>query len=79
MLILMCSALQDIRILLHRFSGFPPCDGVGCTLNKLAACEQTLTPKQLFEFANSKITGVTTFFVRSNSLRKTFPFLESRF
>ena len=63
---------------LHRFSGFPACDGVGSTLRRLAAffslqrpfLEQVLTPKQLFEFANSEITGVTIFFVNSQSINK---------
>ena len=27
-----------IKEFLHRFSGFPPCDGVGSTLKRLAAC-----------------------------------------
>ena len=44
------------------------CGGVGGTLKKFAArasfqrpfSEQILTPNQLFEFANSEITGVTT-------------------
>ena len=37
-----------------------------------------LTPKQLFGFANSEITGVT-FFENSQSVKKNVPFPESRF
>ena len=45
----------------------------------MAACEQILTPKQLFEFANSKITGITTFFVNTQYIKEKFIFLESKF
>ena len=41
--------------------------------------EQILTPIQLFEFANSEITGVTTFFVNSQFVKENIPFLESMF
>ena len=38
-----------------------------------------MTAQQLFEFVNSAITGVITFFVNSQSVKKNIPFLESRF
>ena len=41
--------------------------------------EQILTPKQLFGFTNNEITGVTTCFVNSQSVKENVPFLESRF
>ena len=41
--------------------------------------EQILTTKQLFEFPNSEITSVTTYFVNSQSVKENVLFLESRF
>ena len=38
-----------------------------------------MTPKELFEFANSEIAGVTTHFVNFQSVKENIPFLESRF
>ena len=67
-----------------RFSGFPPCDGVGGTLKRLTpraslqTLEQILTPKQLFEFENGEITGIKTYFVNSQSVKQNVAFLESR-
>ena len=63
------------------------CVGVGGTLKKFAArasfqrpfSEQILTPNQLFEFANSEITGVTTLFVNPQYVKENIPFLEFRF
>ena len=68
--------LCSIKGFLHRLSGFPACDGSGGTLKRSAACanlerpffEQILTPTELFGFAKSEITGVTTFFVNSQSI-----------
>ena len=37
------------------------------------------TPKELFEFANSEVAGVTTHFVNFQSVKENIPFLESRF
>ena len=41
-----------------------------CTL-----AEQVLTPKQLFEFANSEIASVTTYFENSQSVKENVSFL----
>ena len=41
--------------------------------------EQILNPKQLFEFANNEITGATTYFVNSQSVKENISFLGSRF
>ena len=41
--------------------------------------EEILTSKQLFDFANSEITVVTTSVVNSQSVKENVPFLESRF
>ena len=68
---------------LNKFSGFPPCDSVGGTLKRLSThaslqrpfSEQILTAKQFFEFANSEITGVTTYFVNSQFVKENVPFL----
>ena len=38
-----------------------------------------MTPKELFEFANGKIAGVTTHLVNFQSVKGNIPFLESRF
>ena len=38
-----------------------------------------MTPKELFEFANSEIAGVTTHLVNFQSVKENIPFLESRF
>ena len=61
--------------------------GVGGTLKKFAArasfqrpfSQQILTPKQLFKFANSEITGVTTLFVNPQYVKENISFLEFRF
>ena len=37
--------------------------------------EQVLTPKQLFEFANSEIASVTTYFENSQSVQENVSFL----
>ena len=75
-----------VKEFLHRFSGFPPCDGVGGTLKTLAAwcylpetSKQNLTPIQLFEFANSEITVVTSYFVKSQSVKEMLHFWSSGF
>ena len=38
-----------------------------------------MTPKELFEFANSEIVGVTAHLVNFQSVKENIPFLESRF
>ena len=69
----------------HRFSGFPSCNGVGSTLKRLAVhaslqtLEQILTLKQLFEFGNSEITGVTKCFVNSQSVEENVHSLSPGF
>ena len=71
----------------HTFLGFPACNGVGSTLKRLTAraslqrpfSEEILPHNHLFEFANSEITSVTTFFVNSQSVKENIPFLEPRF
>ena len=63
------------------------CDGVGGTIKRLAAhasclrpfSNQILTPKQLFDFAEANVDGVTSFFVSSVEVFSNTGFLESRF
>ena len=46
-----------------------PCDGIGGTVKRLAAkdslqrpyCEQIMTPRQLFQFAEDNISGISFF------------------
>ena len=63
------------------------CDGVGDTIKRLAAhaslqrpfSNQILTPKQLFDFAEANVDGVTSFFVSSIEVFSNTGFLESQF
>ena len=62
------------------------CDGVGGTVKRLATRaslqrpldNQILTPYQLFEFASQDISGIT-FYVNSETVKKTAAILEPRF
>ena len=73
MLILNCSVLQDEKIpaLVFRFSCLWWCWQY---FKRLAAREQILNLKKLFEFANSNVAGVTTFFVNSKSIKENISF-----
>ena len=63
------------------------CDGVGGTIKRLAAhaslqhpfSDQILTPKQLLEFANSNVEGVTSFFEELDTVIAHTECLESQF
>ena len=53
-----------------------PCDGIGGTIKRLAAkdslqrpyCEQTMTPRQLFQFAEDNISGISFFLLHHSGL-----------
>ena len=63
------------------------CDRVGGTIKRLAThtslqhpfSNQILTPKQLFDFAEANVDGVTSFFVSFVEVVSNTGFLESRF
>ena len=63
------------------------CDGVGVTVKCLATRaslqrpldNQILTPYQLFEFASQDIFGITSFYVNSETVKKTAAILEPQF
>ena len=63
------------------------CDGVGGTVKHLATRaslqrpldNQILTPYQLFEFASQDISGITSFYVDSETVKITAAILEPRF
>ena len=63
------------------------CDGIGGTVKRLATRaslqspldNQILTPYQLFEFASQNISGITSFCVNSETVKKTETILEPRF
>ena len=63
------------------------CDGVGGTVKRLATRaslqrpldNQILTPYQLFEFASQDIFGITSFYVNSETVKKTAAILEPQF
>ena len=62
-------------------------NGVGGTIKRLPAhaslqcpfSNQILTPKQLFDFAEPNVNGVTSFFVSSVEVVSNTGFLKSRF
>ena len=53
-----------------------PCDGIGGTVKTLAAkdslqrpyCEQIMTPRQLFQFAEDNISGISFFLLHHSGL-----------
>ena len=63
------------------------CDGVGGTVKRLATRaslqwrldNQIITPYQLFEFASQDICVVTSFYVDSETVKKTAAILEPQF
>ena len=63
------------------------CDLVGGTIKRLAAKatlqrpldNQILTSYQLFEFASQNISGITSFYVDSETVKKIAAILEPRF
>ena len=63
------------------------CDRVGGTIKKLAAnaslqrpfSNQILTLKQLFDFAEANVDGITSFFMSSGEVVSNTEFLELRF
>ena len=73
--------------LLCNFHGKNLCDGVGRTVKHLATRaslqrpldNQILTPYQLFEFASQDISGITSFYVDSETIKKTAAILEPWF
>ena len=60
------------------------CDGVGGTVKRLATRaslqrpldNQILTPYQLFEFASQDISSITSFYVDSETVKKTAAILQ---
>ena len=62
-------------------------DGVEGTIKRLAACaslqwaihNQILNPHQLYDFAKSKISGITCFFVGNQQVDVVSKFLTSRY
>ena len=54
------------------------CDGIGGTVKRLAACSslqrpvegQILTPKELFTFCETKIHGITFFYISSHEIEE---------
>ena len=63
------------------------CDGARGTVKHLATRaslqrpldNQILTPYQLFKFASQDISGITSFYVNSETIKKTAAILEPRF
>ena len=63
------------------------CDGAGGTVKHLATRaslqrpldNQILTPYQLFKFASQDISGITSFYVNSETIKKTAAILEPWF
>ena len=80
----------EIKAEWHFFAtshGKNACDGVGGTIKRLAAraslqrpvTNQILTSKQLFDFANDEIDGITVYFVDSMLVHQISQFLKPRF
>ena len=80
----------DLEAEWHFFAtshGKNACDGVGGTIKRLAArtslqrCmgDQILDPKQLFDFAQKQVPGVTSLFVEKSEVVKAAEFLAPRF
>ena len=65
-----------------KLDGKNACDRVGDTIKRLAAhaslqrpfSDQILTPKQLFDFAEANVDGITSFFVSSEEVLVTLNF-----
>ena len=55
------------------------CDGVGGTGKQRPLDNQILTPYQLFEFASQDISGITSFYVDSETVKKIAAILEPQF
>ena len=63
----------------------PTCNGVGGIIKRLAAhadlqhpfSNEILTPKQLSDFAEANVDGITLFFVSSKEVASNTKFLES--
>ena len=68
-------------------NGKNACDRVGGTIKRLAAhasiqhlfSNEIFNPKQLFDFAEASVDGVTSFFVSSIEVVSNTGFLESQF